>query len=150
MSTARRNRYAARVLVIDPDGCVLLFRFAAADGRVFWATVGGELDPGEDFADAAKRELLEETGIVAEAGPEIARQDSDFVTLDGEPVRGVERFFLVRVPDRTLNFDRHTHLERQTVSQHRWWPLADLATSDEPVYPSDLAELVALGLATRV
>ena len=62
----------------------------------FWATPGGALDAGEDFASGARRELCEETGIDADCGHEIARRIADFVTLEGVPVSADERYFLVR------------------------------------------------------
>jgi 8-oxo-dGTP pyrophosphatase MutT (NUDIX family) len=60
-------RQAARVLVIDPAGRVLLlegFDPAEPDSR-YWITIGGGLDDGEEAAQAALRERWEEAGIVA-------------------------------------------------------------------------------------
>jgi len=58
-----RLRQAARVIVIDEDGRVLLVKFEFPDGRVVWATVGGGLEAGETHEDAARRELAEEAGL---------------------------------------------------------------------------------------
>ncbi|MGV9271285.1 NUDIX hydrolase [Kitasatospora sp. NPDC003701] len=52
---------AAASVVLDDDDRVLLVR-RADDGR--WALPGGILDPGEQPADGAARECLEETGVV--------------------------------------------------------------------------------------
>ena len=60
---SRTERPAARVLLLDAQDRVLLFRFDAGDRPAFWATPGGAIDPGESYADAAKRELREETGL---------------------------------------------------------------------------------------
>jgi 8-oxo-dGTP pyrophosphatase MutT (NUDIX family) len=56
-------RHAGRVIALDPDGRVLLFRYddGPPNGR-HWNTPGGGLEPGEDYQDGAQRELLEETG----------------------------------------------------------------------------------------
>jgi 8-oxo-dGTP pyrophosphatase MutT (NUDIX family) len=89
---ARRIRRAARILLVDGAGRVLLFRFTPSDRPPLWATPGGECDEGESFDAAARRELLEETGIDTDPGPEVARGGSDFLTFDGEPVTGDERY----------------------------------------------------------
>ena len=58
-----RPRRAGRVIVLDPDDRVLLFRYddGPPNGR-HWCTPGGGLDDGEDYAAGARRELAEETG----------------------------------------------------------------------------------------
>src|SRR3954452_4487904 len=54
---------AAAVIVVDASGAVLLQR-RAEDGT--WGIPGGCLELGESLEDAARRELREETGLVAE------------------------------------------------------------------------------------
>ncbi|HKA13555.1 MAG TPA: NUDIX hydrolase [Myxococcota bacterium] len=54
------------VVAITPDGCVVMVRqYRQGAGRVTLETPGGMVDPGETPADAAARELLEETGYAA-------------------------------------------------------------------------------------
>ncbi len=53
---------AGAVIVLDGDGRVLLMR-RTDNGR--WGLPGGSLEPGESFEQAARRELAEETGLVA-------------------------------------------------------------------------------------
>lgn len=64
-------------VVTDDDGRLLLGR-RADNGR--WAVVSGILDPGEEPAPAALREVLEETGIVAEVIALTAVSTSELVT----------------------------------------------------------------------
>lgn len=52
----------ATAVVFDADGQVLLHR-RADNGK--WGPPGGIIDPAEEPADAAVREVLEETGVVA-------------------------------------------------------------------------------------
>lgn len=53
---------AAAVFVSRGDGKLLLLRDSASG---LWSNPGGAIDPGEDPAEAARRELHEETGLVA-------------------------------------------------------------------------------------
>ncbi|WP_019010263.1 NUDIX domain-containing protein [Deinococcus aquatilis] len=49
------------VILLDERGRILLQQ-RGDDG--LWGTPGGAVEPGEDFLEAARRELLEETGLV--------------------------------------------------------------------------------------
>ena len=61
-----RDCRAVCVIPIDADGNVTVVKqFRYAHSKVLTEIPAGKLDAGEDFLDAAKRELLEETGIVA-------------------------------------------------------------------------------------
>lgn len=53
----------ASSLVFDDEDRVLLQRRGDMDG---WFVLGGGIDPGETAADAAVREVLEETGLIVE------------------------------------------------------------------------------------
>jgi 8-oxo-dGTP pyrophosphatase MutT (NUDIX family) len=56
-------RRAARVILLDPQDRVLLMRYdGGPPSGSHWATPGGGLNPGEDYREAAVRELAEETG----------------------------------------------------------------------------------------
>ena len=51
-------RLAVRVLLVDQEDRVLLFRYSAHDGERFWCTPGGGIDANESPCDAARREVL--------------------------------------------------------------------------------------------
>lgn len=140
--SARRLRRAARLLVIDEHDRLLLFRFTFGGRRPFWATAGGECDPGESFEAAARRELIEETGLDCDPGPIIAERGNDFETATGEPVTADERFFRVRVPACDIATHGHTELEREIMQQHRWFTRNELAAWHEPIFPPEIVELL--------
>ncbi|MEM1052455.1 MAG: NUDIX domain-containing protein [Pseudomonadota bacterium] len=139
---SKRVRRSARIIVIDHDGRVLLFRFDVADRPPFWVTPGGECGVDESFEEAARRELFEETGISAEPGQQIARTTPEFITVEGEPVQADERYFIVRVDQPLVETSGHTELEQQVMTQHRWFEIAELATWPEAIFPENLSEMI--------
>jgi 8-oxo-dGTP pyrophosphatase MutT (NUDIX family) len=139
---ARRIRRAARLLVIDEAERILLFRFTFSGRLPFWATPGGECDPGENFETAARRELFEETGLDFDPGPVIAERGNDFITAEGEPVTADERYFAVRVPTGDIATHGHTALEREIMLEHRWFTRAELADWPETIFPPEILALL--------
>ena len=142
MSSVRVDRPSARILLLDGQGRVLLFRFDAPDRAPFWATPGGALDPGETFEACARRELREETGLDLDCGAEVGRRLAEFVDLHGVPVLADERYFLVRTDSGEIATDGHTELERRVMRGWRWFRPAELADHDEPIFPSDLFSML--------
>jgi 8-oxo-dGTP pyrophosphatase MutT (NUDIX family) len=142
------ERSAARVLLLDAqDRLLLLHGYDPADRARggWWFTPGGGLDPGEEPAVGAARELYEETGlrIPAEqfAGP-VYEQVVEF-PLDGRRYRQSEAFYTVRCDRWDVDTSGFTDLEVRSVDGNRWWSVAELRRTDERVYPAGLADLVA-------
>ncbi|MFD1959495.1 NUDIX hydrolase [Novosphingobium panipatense] len=135
---SRVARPAARIVLQDGAGRVLLFRFDPPDRAPFWCTPGCRRS-GESYEEAARRELLEETGITAEPGTAFARRTVDFVTIEGEPVTADERYFHIRVPagisPDAIDTSGHTDLERSVMRSWCWFDRAALLALEEPYFP---------------
>ena len=62
--------------VVLHDGAVLLVRRGRAPARGVWAVPGGRVELGETLAEAAEREVREETGVSVRAGEPVWSFDS--------------------------------------------------------------------------
>lgn len=147
-------RVAARLLLRDPDGRVLLFPYRppALDGRiVYWFTPGGGVHAGESLADAACRECLEETGYaLADPGEPLARRQFAMRLPDGGEVWADEHYFHVRVGRIALQQDGWSAQERACMGAGRWFDAAELAHPPQPVFPEHLPTMLAAADARDV
>lgn len=141
------ERRAARVLLLDRDGRVLLFHGCdpadAGAGR-WWFTPGGGLDPGESPAQGAVRELREETGldVAPEAlGRPVHARTATF-RFAGGLYRQTEDYFVLRVEGHEVDTSGFNALEVSAVLGHRWWTVEELRSTGERVYPEVLPELL--------
>lgn len=151
--TVYTPRRAARVLLVDAAGRVLLFAGTdpARPGHSYWFTPGGGLQPGESPADGAARELAEETGLrltPAELGPPVWAETIEF-PFDGVWYRQEQEFFLVRVAAWEVDTAGFDEVERASVTGHRWWSPDELAGTEERYYPADLPAVLTRALAAR-
>ncbi|MEY4159962.1 MAG: hypothetical protein RLZZ136_583 [Pseudomonadota bacterium] len=139
----RRIRRAARIVLVNETGHLLLFRFNPRGSTPFWLPPGGECDPDEDFPTAARRELLEETGITADPSPLGVVLDYAFTTLDGEDVIACEHYFHHCTSITTIDTSGHTEQEKDYMQEHRWFAPSDLSAWHEAIYPENLSTIAA-------
>ncbi|MDP1027420.1 NUDIX domain-containing protein [Sphingomonas sp. KR1UV-12] len=138
----RLPRPAARILMVDRDDRVLLFRFTPTDRPPLWCTPGGKVDDGESYEDAARRELWEETGLTLDCGAQVARRQVQFVTFEGDHVDADERYFRIDLDACEIAAGALTELERQVLDSWRWFTRAELADWPEQIFPADLNQLL--------
>ncbi len=130
-------RPAARVVLLDPDDRVLLFRF-----RSRWVAPGGGLDAGETHEEAALREVAEECGITnVGLGPALWRREFEF-TWEGRRLLQQEVYFVARVLPFEVSNAGWTETELDVIAEHRWWPVAAIPDLDPAFAPSRLGALL--------
>lgn len=144
-----RVRPAVRVVVVDPDDRTLLFRVGDVDGvrEDWWETPGGGLQPGEDHAGAARRELAEELGVGDVEVRDLEHVTERDSTLHGVELRRIEATWAARVPDQRVSTRGWTPSERHDHHEWRWFErdeLHHLGTT----HPSDLLLLYDRAIAT--
>ncbi len=144
------GREGARVILLDRDGRVLLIQGgdpSAPEVGLWWFTPGGGLDEGESHREAAVRELWEETGfeVTGELGPVVHERTAEF-TFQGRPYKQHEVFYRAVLGEAVqgTDIDRSgwTQLERDSLTDTRWWSAEELRTTSETVYPEYLADLL--------
>ena len=147
-------RQAGRMFVLDEDQRVLLIHERRDIGSELshWITPGGGVEPGESLAEAAVREVYEETGLRPALDPAAEPMFEERVrfTIGGLDLIQTNFYFLVHVPSGLpVQPAGHTEIERLVVLGHRWWSLAELAASDVVREPVTMVELIERALAVR-
>jgi 8-oxo-dGTP pyrophosphatase MutT (NUDIX family) len=140
-----RLRLAGRVIVLDPDERVLLFRYDdGPPNGPHWSTPGGGLNPGESYRDGAQRELIEETGWTdVPVGQEVVHSRELVMDYAGKIVRQQEQLFLARITQaRRPVLDVAGMHASDGIVAWRWWTLPELDIAQEAVWPEGLADLI--------
>ena len=135
------------MLLLDGDDRLLLVRGhdPHRPERSFWFTPGGGIEGAESFAEAAVRELAEETGYVLTveelAGP-VWRRTAVF-DFASHPYTQHEEIFVGRLADaerRPRGDATLTEDEHEALDEFAWLTQAQVAAEEREVFPDVLRE----------
>ena len=136
------TRRSSRLVILNADGRLLLFKYLDEHQSAFWSTVGGELQEGEDFRAAATRELQEETGFNASIGPLLRTRGDVYAVARSGPSKWIEQYFLVELPGGSPDPSTWTDEERSTIQEWRWWAAGEMRdTTTDRFLPDWLPDL---------
>ena len=139
-----RTRRSARAILLDRAGRVLLIQFAVprhGETFVFWATPGGEVEPGETGLETAKREIKEELAVNVElTGP--VHTAVDRFMHNGAFVASIDIFFVGRLDQEAPRLYATAGEERAAMRAIKWWSTDDLDQTTEKIFPHELGALV--------
>lgn len=139
------ERPSARLILLDPQDRLFLFKvhnpavYDPADPYQgpFWVMVGGLVDPGEEFAQAAIREAREETGLVVGDVRWVWTRQREMQWRENRVIHR-ERFFLGRTLSTEIDTSGLDEREKSWTLEHRWWGVEEIAASAERFEPRDL------------
>lgn len=150
----RIERFAVRVVLFDSAQSMLLLSTRDASNPSFgasWELPGGGIASGESIAEAAVREVREETGFnlpVSSIGMPLWRRDVLY-TYRGERRLQHEAICVARIPEFAPCVDdtgREAN-EREDHLLYRWWRVDELGRSDERFYPRSLPQHIGALIA---
>ncbi len=150
-----KDRPTARVVLVNDFDQVFLINthFDPELGlEPRWLTPGGGIDAGESIAEAAVRELLEETGLKvsqSELGELWWQTSGRWDWSDGVHYQTyTDNLYLLRVTDFVMSSELWTPEEHRDILEARWWSVSELIASGERVGPHGLAQRLALHLSS--
>ncbi len=142
-------RNCVRILLINGENELLLMGIEDSKTHFldnknlgkYWFPVGGKIEEGEDFHEAAIRELFEETGLKSnevEFGPIVWEEEFEMV------IHGVHNFFqqkyiVVHTNKTEVSGNNLTDLEKSVFKGLKWFTHDKIKNFNEKIFPSSLA-----------
>lgn len=115
----RRREISAGVAVVNGEQVLLIYH-----KRGEWLMPKGHVEPGETPAQAAQREVEEETGISVRLLGEVGRTEYDFDPPGEEGRRSKEVYWFVGAPERKEAVNPFPHVA-EGIEAAVWLPRAE-------------------------
>ncbi|OGT07499.1 MAG: hypothetical protein A2X78_00440 [Gammaproteobacteria bacterium GWE2_37_16] len=142
-----KTRNTVRALVFNDQDQILLMQLRVPSNdmlktdRIFWITLGGEIEGNETPTETLFRELKEEGGIIQVRSFSLIGNSDQVLQWRNESTRLTEQFFGVRVDEVNLGQVSLTDEEKLFLIKYQWWNIDDLVQTDEVFYPKNLVFL---------
>jgi 8-oxo-dGTP pyrophosphatase MutT (NUDIX family) len=131
------QRRASRLILLDSERRVLLFRHRRDNRETFWAPPGGGLESGETFEQAALREASEELGMSSFPLTYLWERTTDFV-YKGNLVNQHECYFQIHGELLDLSDGVRKFHDQEGILEMRRWTATELESTGDVVFPEEL------------